>query len=72
MPAEIFAIALVAAVCLALMAGYPVALTLGGVSLAFALLVSWTPALDPSYLNAVNTLGASALAHSAAHIFWSG
>src|SRR5438128_2133426 len=37
MPADILAIALVAAVCLVLMAGYPVALTLGGVSLAFAL-----------------------------------
>src|SRR5947209_5037968 len=35
---EFLAIALVAAVCLLLMAGYPVALTLGGVSLAFALL----------------------------------
>jgi tripartite ATP-independent transporter DctM subunit len=35
---EILAVALVVAVCVALMAGYPVALTLGGVSLAFALL----------------------------------
>ncbi len=34
---ELLAIALVAAVCVALMAGYPVALTLAGVSLAFAL-----------------------------------
>jgi tripartite ATP-independent transporter DctM subunit len=34
---EIFAIALVAAVCVFLLAGYPVALTLGGMSLAFAL-----------------------------------
>jgi tripartite ATP-independent transporter DctM subunit len=33
---EIFAIALVVAVCACLMAGYPVALTLGGLSLAFA------------------------------------
>ena len=35
---EIFAVALVVAVCVTLMAGYPVAFTLGGVSLAFALL----------------------------------
>ena len=35
---EIFAIALVAAVCLFLMAGYPVAMTLVGVSLAFELI----------------------------------
>ena len=35
--AEILAVALVAAVCVALAAGYPVALTLGGVSLAVAL-----------------------------------
>jgi tripartite ATP-independent transporter DctM subunit len=34
---EIFAVALVVAVCGCLMAGYPVALTLGGMSLAFAL-----------------------------------
>jgi tripartite ATP-independent transporter DctM subunit len=34
---EILAIVLVVAICVALMAGYPVALTLGGVSLAFAL-----------------------------------
>ena len=36
--AEILAVALVVAVCILLMAGYPVALTLGGVSLAFAAL----------------------------------
>jgi len=36
--AELFAIAMVVAVCAALMAGYPVALTLGGVSLACAAL----------------------------------
>ncbi|MBV9348893.1 MAG: tripartite transporter, partial [Pseudolabrys sp.] len=33
---EIFAVLMVVAVCAALMAGYPVALTLAGVSLAFA------------------------------------
>ena len=36
--AEVLAVALVVAVCVLLMAGYPVALTLGGVSLAFAIL----------------------------------
>ncbi|MGH6789471.1 MAG: TRAP transporter large permease [Pseudolabrys sp.] len=35
---EIFAVLMVAAVCAALMIGYPVALTLGGVSLAFAII----------------------------------
>ncbi|MEI7806118.1 MAG: TRAP transporter large permease subunit [Hyphomicrobiales bacterium] len=35
-PAELLAILMVVAVCTALMAGYPVALTLAGVSLAFA------------------------------------
>ena len=34
--AETLAILMVVAVCVALMAGYPVALTLGGVSLVFA------------------------------------
>ena len=37
-PPELLAILLVVAVCGALLAGYPVALTLGGVSLAFAIL----------------------------------
>jgi tripartite ATP-independent transporter DctM subunit len=53
MLAEIFAIALVAAVCLALMAGYPVALTLGGVSLAFALLGHLFGLFDVSLLLAL-------------------
>jgi tripartite ATP-independent transporter DctM subunit len=38
--AEVFAILLVVAICLALFAGYPVAFTLGGLSLAFAALGS--------------------------------
>ena len=38
--AEIFAILLVVAICFALFAGYPVAFTLGGLSLAFAVLGS--------------------------------
>jgi tripartite ATP-independent transporter DctM subunit len=37
-PAEILALLMVAAVCVTLMAGYPVALTLAGVSLMFAIL----------------------------------
>src|SRR3974390_2789098 len=36
-PAELLAVGMIAAVVLALMAGYPVALTLAGVSLAFAI-----------------------------------
>lgn len=41
-------------------------------ALSFAILVSWTPALDPAYVNALTSLGAAAIAHSTAHIFWSG
>lgn len=41
-------------------------------ALAFALLVSWTPALQPNYVDALSRLGAAAIAHSTAHIFWSG
>ena len=39
-PPELLAIAMVIAVCVLLFAGYPVALTLGGVSLAIAALAS--------------------------------
>lgn len=49
---EIFTIALVAAVCLTLMAGYPVAFTLGGVSLAFALLGHLFGLFDVGFLGA--------------------
>ena len=49
---EIFAIALVVAVCVTLMAGYPVAFTLGGVSLAFALLGHLLGLFDLSFLGA--------------------
>lgn len=49
---EIFAVALVAAVCLTLMAGYPVAFTLGGVSLAFALLGHLFGLFDIGFLGA--------------------
>ncbi|HVY59292.1 MAG TPA: TRAP transporter large permease subunit [Xanthobacteraceae bacterium] len=50
--ADILALALVAAVCLALMAGYPVALTLGGVALAFALLGDLTGTMPLALLGA--------------------
>jgi tripartite ATP-independent transporter DctM subunit len=50
---EILAVALVVAVCVALMAGYPVALTLGGVSLAVALLGGCIDVFQVSLLNAL-------------------
>ncbi len=53
MPAEIFAIALVAAVCVALLAGYPVALTLAGTSLIFAAAGTAAGLFDPSLLGAL-------------------
>ncbi len=49
---EILAIALVAAVCVTLMAGYPVAFTLGGVSLAFALFGHLLGVFDLTFLGA--------------------
>ena len=49
---ELFAVALVVAVCVTLMAGYPVAFTLGGVSLAFALLGHLLGLFDLSFLGA--------------------
>lgn len=39
---------------------------------AFSALVSWTPALNPPYVDALSHLGANAIAHTAAHVFWSG
>lgn len=39
---------------------------------AFSALVSWSPALKPSYVDALSTLGANAIAHSSGHVFWSG
>jgi tripartite ATP-independent transporter DctM subunit len=50
---ELLAILLVVAVCGLLMAGYPVALTLGGVSLAFALLGHALGAMDIGLLGAL-------------------
>ncbi len=52
-PAELLAIILVAAIIAALMAGYPVALTLAGVSLAFAVLGHATGAMDFGILGAL-------------------
>ena len=39
---------------------------------AFALLVSWTSALNPAYVDALSQLGSAAMAHSASSVFWSG
>jgi TRAP-type mannitol/chloroaromatic compound transport system permease large subunit len=52
-PAEILAVAMVVAVCATLMVGYPVALTLGGVSLIFAGLGHATGAFDLGFLGAL-------------------
>src|SRR4029078_2964984 len=51
--AELLAILMVVAVCGLLFAGYPVALTLGGVSLAFAALGHITRAMDIGLLYAL-------------------
>jgi tripartite ATP-independent transporter DctM subunit len=51
--AEILAILMVVAVCTLLMAGYPVALTLGGVSLAFAALGHLAGAMSFGFLGAL-------------------
>ena len=50
---EILAVLMVVAVCALLMAGYPVALTLGGVSLAFAAIGHLTGAMSFSFLGAL-------------------
>jgi len=52
-PPELLAILMVAAVCGLLMAGYPVALTLGGVALGFALLGHALGAMDLALLGAL-------------------
>ena len=52
-PSEILAVLLVAAVIAALMAGYPVALTLAGVSLAFAVFGHLIGAMDFAILGAL-------------------
>ncbi|MDQ7984897.1 TRAP transporter large permease subunit [Pseudomonas sp. G34] len=51
--AELMAILLFASICLALMAGYPVAFTLGGVSLLFAGIGVLTGTFDAGYLSAL-------------------
>src|SRR5690606_41901288 len=48
---EWMAIAMFIAVCAALMAGYPVAFTLGGVSLLFAFIVAGLGVFNLAYLN---------------------
>ncbi|MFP5383079.1 MAG: TRAP transporter large permease subunit, partial [Gammaproteobacteria bacterium] len=47
------ALLLLVVICAALMLGYPVALTLGGASLAFAGIGVLTGAFDPAYLHAL-------------------
>lgn len=51
--AELMAILLFVSICVALMAGYPVAFTLGGVSLLFAGIGILTGSFDPGYLSAL-------------------
>jgi tripartite ATP-independent transporter DctM subunit len=51
--AELLAVLMVAAVCVLLFAGYPVALTLGGVSLAFGVIGSLMGAMDFLILGAL-------------------
>jgi tripartite ATP-independent transporter DctM subunit len=51
--AELLSVLMVAAVCVALMAGYPVALTLGGVALAFAVLGELTGTMSMALLGAL-------------------
>jgi tripartite ATP-independent transporter DctM subunit len=50
---EILAVAMVVALCGLLMAGYPVALTLGGVAFAFALAGHWIGLMDLALLGAL-------------------
>jgi tripartite ATP-independent transporter DctM subunit len=50
---ELLAVLMVVAVCAVLFGGYPVALTLGGVSLAFALLGHFTGAMNIALLGAL-------------------
>jgi tripartite ATP-independent transporter DctM subunit len=51
--AEIFAVLLIVAICCALFAGYPVAFTLGGLSLAFAAAGSALGLFSPGFLAAL-------------------
>jgi tripartite ATP-independent transporter DctM subunit len=50
---ETLAVAMVVAVCVLLLAGYPVALTLGGVSLGFAVIGAAAGAMNPALLGAL-------------------
>ena len=51
--AEILAVLMVVAVCTVLFAGYPVALTLGGVSFAFALIAHVVGVMNIAFLGAL-------------------
>jgi tripartite ATP-independent transporter DctM subunit len=50
---ELLAVAMMIALCVVLMAGYPVALTLGGVALGFAFLGHWSGVMDLALLGAL-------------------
>jgi tripartite ATP-independent transporter DctM subunit len=50
---ELLAVAMVIALCVLLMVGYPVALTLGGVALGFAFLGHWSGVMDLALLGAL-------------------
>ena len=52
-PSELLAIAMVVVLCALLMAGYPVALTLGGVALGFAFAGHWSGVMDLALLGAL-------------------
>jgi formate/nitrite transporter FocA (FNT family) len=38
----------------------------------FAVLASWTPAIDPAFVGSLSQLGQHAIDHSASAVFWSG
>lgn len=50
---EVFSLLLFAVICLALMLGYPVAFTLGGVSLLFAAVGSLSGSFDPAFIEII-------------------
>jgi TRAP-type mannitol/chloroaromatic compound transport system, large permease component len=52
-PSELLAITMVVVLCALLMAGYPVALTLGGVALGFAFAGHWSGVMDLALLGAL-------------------
>ena len=51
--AELMAILLFVSICVALMAGYPVAFSLAGTALGFALVGQWLGSFDAAFLQAL-------------------